>query len=196
MKMHVGCGSVYLLGWRNVDLPCANVYLAADRQDLVERYGTIDAQYYARHQDKTVEKLRQGPVEKEYVADAYGSFFFLPARDGEVTELLARHSFEHMSISEARKALQEISRVLAPGAILRLDVPDHEETMRLYKQTGDEFYIRHLLGPRRGDYGFHCLSYNRERLRALVENYGFQYQDEEMNIHIYPAFCLRWVKRV
>jgi len=195
VKLHIGCGAVYLDGWLNVDLENANTFRACDRPDLVERWKTTEDRYYARHADKTLDTLRAGPLAQDYVCDRFGSFEHLPAPSFEVEEILARHTFEHLSITEARRALAECHRVLRPTGILRLDVPDHEETLRLYKATGDEFYVRHLLGPRRNDYGYHMMSYSRERLHALVERYGFGGGGEEPNIHFYPAFCLRFHKQ-
>lgn len=194
MKLHIGSGSVYLDGWRNIDLYAPKTFLAKDRPDLVERWKTTDDAYYAKHAETTVDSLRKGPLDQEYVCDAYGSFDNIPAQYWEADEVLARHSFEHLSITEARRALDQIDGILKPNGILRLDVPDHEETLKLYRQTGDEFYIRHLLGPRRNDHGFHMMSYTRERLRALVEEHGFVYSGEEENIHVYPAITLRFMK--
>lgn len=194
MKLHLGSGSVYLDGWTNVDLQAPNTFLASDRPDLVNRWKTTDANYYGRHQDKTIDTLRKGPLDQEYVCDIYGSFDNIPGNYWDCDELLARHSFEHLSITEAHKALDQIDGILKPNGILRLDVPDHEGTLQKFRETGDEFYIRHLLGPRRNDYGFHMMSYTRDRLRSLVESHGFVFVEEEPNIHLYPAFTLRFVK--
>src|ERR1041385_5077175 len=194
MKIHIGSGSVYLKGWTNIDLPGPHTFLASKRPDLVEKWGTTDEDYYAKHKDKTQSTLRPGPLDQEYVCDAFGSFDNIPAPYWETNEVLARHSFEHLSISEAHRALDQIDGIMAPNGILRLDVPDHEETLRLFRKTGDEFYIRHLLGPRRNDHGFDMMSYTRDRLRNLVEEHGFLFDSEEPNIHFYPAFCLRFKK--
>lgn len=195
MKLHIGVGAVYLEDWVNIDLRAPNTFLASDRPDLVERWKTTDDAYYARHQDKTVSTLRSGPLNQEYVCDVYGSFDNIPAAYWSVDEVLSRHAFEHLSITEAHKALDQIDGIMKPNGILRLDVPDHEETLRLFKKTGDEFYIRHLLGPRRNDHGFHMMSYTRDRLRSLVEEHGFVFVEEELpNIHLYPAFTLKFRK--
>jgi len=194
-RVHIGCGSVYLRDWINVDVKGPRTFLAKDRPDLVEALGTTDEHYYARHQDKTIETVRQGPLDQDYVCDVYGSFVALPMPYWDADEVLARHSFEHLSFNEARAALDTLDSVMKVGAILRIDVPDHEATLRLYKETGDEFYIRHLLGPRRNEYGFHMMSYTRETLRNLVEDHGFVLVEEEPNIHFYPAFCLKFEKR-
>jgi predicted SAM-dependent methyltransferase len=193
-RIHVGCGTVYLDGYINVDVRSEKTFLASQRPDLVEAYKTTDSNYYGRHQDKTIDKLRKGPLDQELVCDEYGTFFDLPGSSWTADEILARHVFEHMSLTEAHRALDECDKKLQAGGVLRLDVPDHEETLRLYKQTGDEFYVRHLLGPRKNDYGYHCMSYTKELLKKVVESHGFILEAEEPNIHFYPAFCLRFKK--
>ncbi len=192
MKLHIGCGSVYLREWVNVDIPGDKTFLAEERPDLVEALSTDESDYYARHRDKTIDRLRSGPLHQETVCDRFGSFSRIPARVGSVSEILARHCFEHLSIGEATEALREVRSVLSKDGVLRLDVPDHEQTLEKLIETGDRFFVRHLLGPRRNDFGFHMMSYTRERLVALVGQSGFRFQSEEPNIHIYPAFCLRF----
>lgn len=194
MKLHIGCGSVYLAGWKNIDLYNPRTFLARNRPDLVEKWSTTDDQYFAKHPDKTISALREGPLQQEYVCDEYGSFDNIPAEYWSVDELLARHVFEHLSISEAHKALDQVDAVLKPNGILRLDVPESEETLELYRATGDPFYKRALFGPRRDVRGYHLMPYTRDLLRSVVEEHGFLYESEEPNIHFYPAFCLRFRK--
>lgn len=195
MRLHVGSGNVYLHGYLNVDLPSPDVFLSVERPDLVEKYGTTKADYYARHKDKAHDSLRSGPVRSENICDAFGSFAFLPARSGTCTEILARQVFEHLAPTDAVVALRECYRVLKYGGLLRLDVPDPDATLKLYRETGDEFWIRHLFGPRRNEYGGHT-PYSREMLKAMADSAGFEFVAEEENIHeIYPAFCLRFQRR-
>ncbi len=194
MKLHIGCGSVYLDGWVNIDLQGQRTHLAANRPDLVEIYKTSDDDYYGRHKEKTLESLSKGPLYQQYVCDKYGSFMNIPVPAWSASEVLARHCFEHLSLTEAHQALDQVESVLTENGILRLDVPDHEATLQEFKRTSNEFYIRHLLGPRSNDYGFHMMSYTRGRLRKLVEEHGFIFVEEEPNIHLYPAFCLKFVK--
>lgn len=195
MKLHIGCGTVYLDGWTNVDVPGPKTFLAEQRPDLVERWRTTEDKYYARHTDKSLETLAKGPLDQEYVCDQYGSFAELNFPYESFDEVLIRQTFEHISITEARNALDIIEALMPIGAVLRIAVPDHEKTLKLYRETGNEFYMRHMLGPRRDDYGFHMMSYTPERLRRLVEQHGFRFVAEEENIHLYPAFCMRFQKR-
>jgi hypothetical protein len=173
VKLHIGSGTVYLNNYVNVDLPSDFCFLAEERPDLVEQYRTDESEYYSRHSDKTLDVLRKGAEVREYVCDRYGSFFFLPVADGKAEEILARSVFEHLSMSEAERALAECRRALKLHGLLRLDVPDHDETLKQFKETGDDFYIRHLLGPRKTKWGMHMASYTRQSLRELVAANGF-----------------------
>lgn len=194
MRLHLGSGSVYLVDWINVDIPAPKTFLASERPDLVQKWKTSEDNYYGRQVNVTIDTLRKGPLDQEYVCDRFGSFHFLPVRDGEVSEAIARQAFEHLSIREAHQALAALSEKMKRGSILRLDVPDHEATLRLFMETGDRFYVRHLLGPRRNDHGFHMMSYTRDRLTSLVESHGFKFLEEEPDIHLYPSICLRFQK--
>lgn len=193
-KVHVGCGDVYLKDYINCDLRGMNTYLASDRPDLVDKNGTTEDNYYGNKKDRNTESVKAGLEKKEIVVDEYASFFDLPGSSWTLDEILSRQVFEHLSIGEAHRALDECDKKLAPGGILRIDVPDHEGTLLKFKETKDEFYIRHLLGPRGNDYGYHMMSYNKDGLISLVESHGFIFEKEEENIHFYPALCLRFRK--
>lgn len=191
MKLHVGCGAVYLRDWVNIDLPLPHVFLTRNRPDLISAFETLESDYYGRHRDKTADRLRAGAVKQATVCDVYGSFTFLPVRPQSANEVLSRQVFEHLDRTQAREALRECHRALAPGGLLRIDIPDPDETLRRFGETQDEFFIRHLFGPRLNEFGFHT-HYTRGLLKDLVESHGFKFLQEEPNIHFYPAFCLRF----
>lgn len=192
-RLHIGNGAVLLKNWVNIDLPGPHTFLARDRPDLVQKWITDEADYYGR-QKATIDSLRNGPLHQETVCDVYGSFDNIPAAYWSVTEVLTRNVFEHLSLKEAHKALDQVDAIMQPNGILRIDVPDHEETLRLYHETGDQFYVRHLLGPRNSEYGYHLVGYTRDRLKALVEEHGFVFECEEDFKHLYPSICLRFRK--
>src|SRR5688572_17847458 len=144
MRLHVGNGAIFLREWVNVDLPLPHVFLAKERSDLVERFSTTEDNYYGRHQDQTVEQWRKGAICQETVCNVYGSFAFLPVRPGSVSEILSRQAFEHLDRSQAVVAIDQCRRALKVGGLLRIDIPDADETIRRYGETRDEFYLRHL----------------------------------------------------
>lgn len=193
MKLHVGAGSVYVHGYTNVDLPTARCFLASERPDLVAAYEVEEHHYYGRHADHdNVASFRGAPEAAPYVCDAFGRWDALPCRDGDAAEILSRATFEHLSQTEAVAALREARRVLAPGGLLRLSVPDHEATLRGLLETRDPTWIRLFLGPRNGPGGYHLQSYTLATLRALVEAHGFEFVREEPSPHAYPMICAVW----
>lgn len=56
----------------------------------------------------------------------------LPFAEGEVDAIYSSHVLEHLSCQEAEKFLRDAWRVLKPGGILRIVVPDLEQTTRAY----------------------------------------------------------------
>lgn len=56
----------------------------------------------------------------------------LPFADGAFTAAYAAHVIEHVAPVEARRLVEELRRVLAPGGIVRIVVPDLEGIVRAY----------------------------------------------------------------
>jgi SAM-dependent methyltransferase len=195
-RLHIGSGAVYLEGYVNVDLARDGIFPAKDRPDLVLARKTSESDYYGTSKAETIDTLGvPRPKAKDGVCDVYDSACELATFEANsCLEILSRQMFEHLSIAEARRALGAFYRVLAPGGTLRIDVPDHDGTVAALLATKDAFYVRHLFGTRRDEYGYHFMSYTRECLRALAAEHGFAFAFEEPNIHFYPAFCLRFRK--
>jgi len=82
--LHLGCGSVHLKGWVNIDLSGTG--------------GPLDIVWDLRRP--------------------------LPFPDGSVDAVFHEHLLENLPIAVALPFLQECRRVLMPGGILRVGVPD------------------------------------------------------------------------
>ncbi len=195
LKAHIGCGLIFITdpGWVNVDVIGSGAGLAEDCPEAVERWGTSEEDYYGRMSWVTKEACERGisPDYSQLVVQKYGSWGCLPFEDESVSEILSRQVFEHLSITEARQALQEARRVLKMGGIIRVSVPDTFATLEAYRTTGEAFYKRHFTGTLRNQYSFHCMAHTRESLIGLFEEYGLEFIEEEPNIHFYPAITIR-----
>ncbi|TGL10741.1 class I SAM-dependent methyltransferase [Leptospira meyeri] len=62
----------------------------------------------------------------------------IPVADSTVSAVYSSHVLEHFSKSKVSYFLQEIYRVLEPGGILRIVVPDLEQIVRAYIEQLDE----------------------------------------------------------
>lgn len=207
MKLHIGCGRVYLIDWINVDLRGPNTVFASAEPDLVKLRAVREEDYYggqaARIEEMLKERWRTAfetkmpPPESDMpiIIDVYGSFQDLPFATATVKEILTRQAFEHLSITEARRGLAEMARVMEDGAILRIDVPDMDEAIRLIMEKQDPAYAQQVLGPRRGDFGYHCMGYTKVGLIKLIQEHEFFYLHDEPNPHFYPSICIRGFRK-
>jgi predicted SAM-dependent methyltransferase len=111
MLVNIGCGSSRPSApWVNVDT--LREYLGPGGQ--WERAGSPEA----------LESLRQLEQEPNYRNwDCRGAW---PLADESADGVLMNHVLEHLDCQEALAALREAQRVLAPGGVLRVGVPDPE----------------------------------------------------------------------
>jgi len=112
----------------------------------------------------------------------------LPMFEDDAAELIyASHVLEYFDREAAEAVLDEWRRVLAPGGILRLAVPDFPALAKVYEQTGE---LQRLLGPLYGRMQvvcgaepprtiYHRTVYDFPSLRQLLEKAGFD------NVHRY-----------
>lgn len=56
----------------------------------------------------------------------------LPFAEGEVDAVYSSHVLEHLNYEEAKRFIRDSWRILKPGGILRIVVPDLEQTTRAY----------------------------------------------------------------
>jgi predicted SAM-dependent methyltransferase len=89
LRLHLGCGTVRLEGWVNIDID--------GQPDLV-----LD--------------LRFG----------------LPFADGSVDRIHSEHMLEHFSLADSQLLMTEACRVLRPGGVIRIGMPDLEDVIKRY----------------------------------------------------------------
>lgn len=123
----------------------------------------------------------------------------LPFADASVDAVLAEHVFEHFSFQEEGEVWPEMARVLRPGGVLTVEVPDFEWVCATFLQAKDEwcsFYrVGHpddyagcgraldqrwgilqtmFFGNQNGAGQFHRSAYTEGKLRALATMLGFR----------------------
>jgi len=109
-KINLGCGPDAPLGWLNVD-GSWNAWLSNHRyfRSVLKSLGLINQNQGA--------KWKVQPVVHDLTKR-------LPFEDNSVSAVYASHLFEHLYLADAQKLLSECRRVLLPGGVIRLVVPD------------------------------------------------------------------------
>jgi len=198
LKLHLGCGTVYLEGYVNIDVHIPGYsFLAIENPDLVKQNKTSVDRYYIEEQTK--ETLHGKKIEKYSVADEFMDICNLGYPENSVDEILIVQTFEHLSRNEASKALDNWYTVLKPGGKLHIDVPDFEETARqLLAQKNEkdkEWYYRLIFGSQKNEYGFHKDGYSFAKLNTMLEEHGFKdIVQIENTLHFYPVIIVECEK--
>lgn len=172
--VNVGCGATPTPGFVNLD-NSLTVRLAA--RPLV---GRAVSRLLKPHQRYFVDKVIGAGIRW---ADATR----LPLADASMDVVYTAHMLEHLGPARARAFLAEARRVLVPGGVVRIVLPDLEKLVQQYRETGDAdlFVSRTLLATERPDallgrlrvlaVGFrdHRWMYDARSLSKLLVEAGF-----------------------
>jgi ubiquinone/menaquinone biosynthesis C-methylase UbiE len=98
--------------------------------------------------------------------------------DGSVELIYACHVLEHFGRNDYQRVLNEWSRVLAPGGVLRVAVPDFAVCARLYVEGKLAGGIRDItglvVGGQRDKYDFHAVIFDEALLTSSLLAAGFR----------------------
>ncbi|MFT3922621.1 MAG: methyltransferase domain-containing protein [Myxococcales bacterium] len=170
-RANVGCGATPTAGWLNFD-NSATVWIA--------RHPVLSLATRLLGRASFVESIRRGQI-------IWAPADKLPVEDGALEVLYSSHMLEHLDRRAVRAFLREAFRVLAPGGVLRLVVPDLSMLVRSYLEDrdADKFMTSTLMSVEAdgglrsrlklallGHRGHHWM-YDGQSLAALVADSGF-----------------------
>ena len=164
-KLHIGCFDVVHDGWLNTDV---TPHMAIARVPALARAlhagGILSDERWAAHESGAFRRVRYLDITRPF-----------PFRDSSVDAVLASHVLEHLTRQEAADCVREIHRVLRPGGVLRVAVPDLDEVIAAYDpRDPDSFLFGLLQGTERSTSRHrHWWNYNETSMHALLTGAGF-----------------------
>lgn len=177
IRINIGCGDVPASGWLNYD-NSLTVRLASipGLAWVLARGG-----FFSPRQHQFIEAVRKHGIR---YADAVAK---IPHSDNSVDVVYTCHMLEHLDRREAVQFLAETMRVLKPGGILRVVVPDLKLHARNYLEDDDaDRFLDAVMLSTPSPEGFlsrikllivghrhHLWMYDEKSISGLIEVCGF-----------------------
>jgi SAM-dependent methyltransferase len=163
-KLQLGSFDQAPEGWLNTDItPHLLIARVPGLPWLLHRAGVLSDERYAS----------RGAFASLRYLDLSRPFRF-PDRTFEA--VLATHVLEHLHPDVAERCLRETHRVLAPGGVLRVAVPDLDLMVARYDPADPEEFLRGIYQGRGSNANWsarHWWHYNAASLEALLRQTGF-----------------------
>jgi predicted SAM-dependent methyltransferase len=124
--------------------------------------------------------------------DAVYNLYDIPYEDGTIAEIHSEHALEHVGKVLGERAIKEWARVLKPGGLLHLKIPDFDLCISDYLTSSaagaattvngypaKEWYKYTIFGIQKSQAGeadqsqYHTWGYSKNEIRELLEAVGF-----------------------
>jgi len=122
MKLHLGAFDRAIDGWINTDIT-PHIWISGIPllPFALYKLNMMTSERYHQHKDKVFSKLKYLDLTKP-----------LPFPSDSAEAIFSSHVLEHLFMDEVERLIPEIYRVLKPGGICRVFVPDLEKIVALY----------------------------------------------------------------
>lgn len=131
LKLHLGAFDCAIDGWLNTDVtPHITIAKIPGAAGLLRALGKLDDKKYDMHRRGQFRALTYVDLTKP-----------LPFDDETVSAVFSSHVFEHLFPDEIKRLVAEIRRVLVPGGVCRVVVPDLERVMTQYSPDAPERFL-------------------------------------------------------
>jgi SAM-dependent methyltransferase len=164
-KLHIGAFDVVHDGWLNTDVtPHMAVARVPGLAGALRRAGRLSDERWSAHRAGVFRRLHYVDLTRP-----------LPYPDGAFTAVFGSHVLEHLTPGEAEATLREAHRVLAPGGVVRIAVPDLDRVIAGYDPAEpDAFLFGMWQGRERSTSRHrHWWLYNERSLAELLSRAGF-----------------------
>ncbi len=167
--VNIGCGTSIAAGWINIDnSPNARLSKYPRLRWMLWKLRILSDQHYRINWSDSV-----------LIHDVRKR---LPFQDSSVDYVYTSHFLEHNSLSDARRIIADVFRILKDGGIFRVVVPDLAIGARRYldalketppDQTAASDFLEWMQLSRPGDRDPHLWMYDEPSLTAILLELGF-----------------------
>jgi SAM-dependent methyltransferase len=164
-RLHLGAFDQVFPGWVNTDItPHLVIARIPGLALLMARLGIMPDYRLAQHKNGIFCQLRYLDVRKRF-----------PFRDASVSCIYSSQMLEHLRKEDAMRCLSECYRVLKPGGVLRIHVPDLDGMITQYEPTDPDSWLHEFFALySKGDKNRHWWHYNEVSLRQRLLSLGFK----------------------
>jgi SAM-dependent methyltransferase len=163
-NLHIGCLETGVPGWENTDItPHIFVARIPGAARLLRALKLMTRERYAQHRRGAFTRVRYLNAAKHF-----------PYSNGAFDNVFSCHMLEHLYRSEAVSCVNEVYRVLKPGGVFRVIVPDLDIAVREYDGTDPGSFLEKIyVNTQRRDKNRHHWMYTAASLSELLLRAGF-----------------------
>ena len=164
-KLHLGCFDQVHKGWVNTDItPHIWIAKVPFLPEILHKLGYLTAQRLKQHKQGIFRQIRRLDLTKRF-----------PYANGEFAAAFSSHVIEHLYYNEAVSTLKEVHRVLMPGGIFRVAVPDLDRCVAEYDSTHPDNFCSAVFESKQArDKNQHHWMYNETSMGKLLHDVGFR----------------------
>jgi len=164
-KLQLGAFDQGLEGWVNTDItPHLFIAKIPWLAFMLRGVGLLPEDRYRQHRARIFARLRYLNVARKF-----------PFADASFDCVYSSHMLEHLHPGDANHCLSEIHRILKPGGVVRIAVPDLAQVLNKYVPEAPEVFLDELFESKQKSLkNMHHWHYNEFSLRRTLEAVGFQ----------------------
>ena len=169
VKVNLGSGLTVADGWFNIDGHMRSFFSTWPKFVLRIVYHLIQTSSKVYSEDEYISIL------KNYRYIHHNLKYGIPFLDLSVDFLYASHLLEHLFLCDAKIFLNEAYRVLKPGGVFRVCVPDLKYAFALYQKGEKQSALNYFFESSQADeLTYHRYMYDFELLGNILKEAGFK----------------------
>jgi predicted SAM-dependent methyltransferase len=163
-KLHLGCFDHVVPGWVNTDItPHIRISRIPMAAWLVHKLGKMTDARYQQHREKLFRNVTYLDISRRF-----------PFGDATIECAYNSHVMEHLFPDVAEHCMREVSRVLQPGGIFRIAVPDLDAMIASYDPDDPDVFLDEFFEAKEARAkNRHHWHYNETSLCAKLKSAGF-----------------------